>query len=80
MENIQKNADNKKTVLTTVVVGMIVLGVLVWWMKQAQAPQQVQVNPTPDAETALINQDVDSVKVGDLNTEFDAIDQDLQGL
>lgn len=80
MENIQNNMKNKKTVLITIVVGVVVLGALWWWMKQVQAPQQVGVSPTPDTETAAINQDVDSVNVRDLNAEFDAIDKDLQGL
>jgi len=88
MENAQNNMtdysseDNKKTVLTTVVAGIVVLVVLIWWMRQAQAPQQVGVSPTPtpDVEAAAINQDVDSVNVGDLNAEFNAIDADLQGL
>ena len=82
MENVQNNTDNKKTVLITVVAGVLVLGALVWWMKEAQAPQQVGVSPTPtpDVEAAAINQSIDSINVGDLNTEFDAIDNDLQGL
>ncbi|MEK7121878.1 MAG: hypothetical protein AAB857_04200 [Patescibacteria group bacterium] len=82
MENVQNNTDNKKTVLITVVAGVLVLGALVWWMKEAQAPQQVGVSPTPtpDVEAAAINQGIDSINVGDLNTEFDAIDKDLQGL
>ena len=47
-----------------------------------QSPQQVGVSPTPtpDAETAKINQDLDSINVGDLNAEFKAIDTDLRGL
>lgn len=82
MENIQNNSENKKTILVTVVAGIVVLAALVWWVKQAQAPEQIQVSPmpTPDAETTSINQDVDSINVGDLNTEFDAIDKDLKGL
>ncbi len=74
------SGDNKKTVLITVVAGIIVLGALVWWMKGTQSPQQVQVSPTPDAEAAAINQAVEDINVGDLNAEFNAIDADLQGL
>lgn len=80
MEHTQNNIKSKKTILITIVVGVVVLGALWWWMKQVQAPQQVGVSPTPDAETAAINQDVDSVDVRDLNAEFNAIDTDLQGL
>ena len=76
------SSDNKKTVLITVMSGVIVLGVLVWWMRQPQAPQQAGVSPTPvsDTESAAINQDLEGIDVGDLNAEFNAIDSDLQGL
>ena len=86
MENTQNNMadyssdDNKKTVLITVVAGVVVLLALVWWMREVSVPPQVQVSPTPDVEAAAINQDINSVDVGDLNSEFDAIDKDLQGL
>lgn len=90
MENTQNNmtdyssGDNKKTVLITVIAGVAVLGALIWWMKQAPVSQQAVVSPTPDAESveaASINQDVDSINAaGDLNADFNAIDQDLQSL
>lgn len=87
MENIQNNmtehsSNDKKTAFITVIVGLVVLGVLIWWMRQPQVPQQAGVSPTPvsDAEAASINQDIDSIDVGDLNAEFNAIDTDLQGL
>ncbi len=79
------SGNSKKMVLTTIVAGVIVLAALIWWMRQAQAPQQVGVSPTPTldaeaAQAAAINKDLDSINVGDLNAEFDAIDKDLQGL
>lgn len=88
MENTQNNmteyssGNSKKTVLITIIAGVVVLGALIWWMNQAQAPEEVVVSPTPtpDAETATINQDLNSIDVGDLNAEFDGIDADLQGL
>lgn len=86
MENTQNNmpgyssGESKKTVLITIVAGVVVLVALIWWMKQGQVPEQVQINPTPDPEAATINQDVDNISVEDLNAEFQAIDNDLQGL
>ena len=59
---------------------------LVWWVKQAQVPQQAQVSPTltatvtPDPEADAINKDVDNINAGDLNAELNAIDMELQGL
>jgi len=80
MENIQNNTENKKTILVTIVIGILVLSALVWWARGTSVPQQAKVSPTPDAETAAINQDIDSINVEDLNAELDAIDKNLQGL
>lgn len=76
------SSGNKKTVLITIVAGIAVLGFLIWWVKQPQVYKEVGVSPTPtpDVESATINQDIDSVNILDLNAEFDAIDKDLQGL
>lgn len=78
----EHSSGDKKTVFITVIAGLVVLGVLIWWMRQPQAPQQTGVSPTPilDDESAAINQDIDSIDVGSLNEEFNAIDADLQGL
>lgn len=75
-------SGDKKTIFITVIAGLVVLGVLMWWMRQPQAPQQTVVSPTPilDDESAAINQDIDNINVDDLNDEFNAIDADLQGL
>ena len=73
------SGDNKKTFLV-IVAGIMVVGALVWWLKQVPVPQQAGVSPTPDAEAAAINQDIDNINVDDLNAEFEAIDKDLQGL
>ena len=86
MENTQNNmmgpssSDNKKPVLFTVMAGVVVLGVLIWWTRMAPISQQVGVSPTPDTEATTIGKDVDSIDVGDLNAEFNAIDKDLQSL
>lgn len=86
MNMIDNSSNNNKTTgLITIVAGIAVLGALVWWMYQTPAqtpPQQAGVSPTatPDAEAAAINNDVDSLNVGDLNAEFNAIDADIQGL
>lgn len=76
------SGDNKKTVLITVMAGVIVLGILVWWMRQPQVSQQTEISPIPasDVESAAIEKDLNGIDVGDLNAEFNAIDTDLQGL
>jgi len=79
MENTQNNMDNKKMGIITIVAGVLVLGAFVWWVRQPQT-QQVNVSPTPDPESASINQGIDSINVLDLNSEMDAIDKDINGL
>lgn len=92
MENTQNNmpvyssGNSKKTTLITILTGVLVVVALVWWVKQAQVPQQAQVSPTltatvtPDPEADAINKDVDNINAGDLNAELNAIDMELQGL
>jgi len=79
IENTQNKRDSKKFVLTTVA-GIVVFSALMWWVKQAQTPQQVQVSPTPDPEVASINQEIETINTGNLNAELEAIDKELEGL
>lgn len=83
MENTQN--EDKKTILITIIAGVLVLGGLVWWMNQTEiknTSQQAKISstPTPDVESSTINQEVDSIGVGSLNAEFEAIDKNLQEL
>ncbi len=80
MENTQNNRDSKESVLTTIVAGIIVLGALILWMRQTQAPQQVLTSPTPDSEAASISQEIETLNVNNLNAELEAIDKELEGL
>ena len=80
MENTQNNMEGKTMGVVSIVAGVVVLVALLWWLGVFKSSQQAQVSPTPDAEAAAINQDIDSIDVGDLNAEFDAIDRDLLSL
>ncbi|HEY4474589.1 MAG TPA: hypothetical protein VJC06_01555 [Candidatus Paceibacterota bacterium] len=80
IENTQNNRDVKKSVLTTVVAGIIVLSVLILWTRQTKAPQQAQTSPTPDPEVASINQEIETLNAVNLNAELEAIDNELEGL
>lgn len=72
--------EGKAMGIVSIVAGVIVLTALIWWIKQPQVSQPANVSPTPDAESASINQNIDSINVLDLNAEFEAIDKDLLGL
>ena len=80
MENTQNNMEGKTMGIISIVAGVVVLVALIWWIKQPQVSQQVNVSPTPDAESASINQNIDSINVLDLNAELEGIDQDINGL
>ncbi len=76
--------DNKKTVLITVIVGVAVLGALVWWMsKTPQGVKYSQNSPTPTPtpvvdENADINNDLGNINLQ--TPDFNSIDQGIQGL
>ncbi len=73
----------KKSHWTVVIVVIIaVIGLFfVWWYVN-----QMGFNPLPStgvrtlSEEARINQDLESIDVGDLDTEFESIDSDLNSL
>ncbi len=66
---------NKQTLLLAVVVIiLVVLGV--WYF--SSAPQPVPVTPA-DNSTAILN-DVNSVDLGDLNSDFQGVNADINGL
>lgn len=64
---------NKKLILLLVVAAVVVLGVVLSKSKQEATA------PTEDS-TAMISKELGALEVSDLDSEFKAIDTDLQGL
>ena len=81
MENTQNNTGSKKTVLITIITGVAVLGVLVWWisMKSPGSYQSSRTSPTPVVDpNADINKDLNGINVQ--TPDFNSIDQGIKGL
>jgi hypothetical protein len=68
--------ENNKKKKILIAAGLLALVLLVaWWWQSARGPIRFGED-TPEA----INEDLESVDIGDLNTEFEAIDQELNQL
>jgi len=76
----------KKLIWIIVVIAIVIVGFLIWGSKsnRVSAPSRTEVAPAAAApgsdKAAAINQDVNSLDVGDLNQEFQSIDADLNQL
>ncbi len=80
MENLQNNSESKKTIWGTIFAGGVILLVLFWWIQQAENPQKIVVTPTPSPTADPIVNEFSDINVGDLNSEFEEIDKEIQGL
>ncbi len=61
-----------------VIVLLVIAGIYLLQSRQ-KAGQSLKASPSP-AVTDNLEQDLNSVNVGDLETEFNTVDQDLQNL
>lgn len=87
MDSESKNigAGDKKLPVILAVAGVIIAAGLVWWWIGGREAGNKAMAPTatPGAqsqETADINKDLNDINAGDLDAEFNQIDQDLNGL
>ena len=76
--------DKKLPVILAVAGVVVVIGLIWWWTGQKSANDKVMApTVTPEgqsAETVDINADLNDINAGDLDAEFNQIDQDLNGL
>lgn len=76
----------KKTILIIII--LLIGGVLFWMFKsQTNIPAtnigtkiETTQQPADDAEITTINEDIESIDIGNIDQEFKEIDMDLQGL
>ncbi len=71
----------KKLIWIIVIIVIVIVGFLIWGRRanRVSAPTGAEVVPGNDT-TAAINQNLNSLDVGDLNQEFQSIDADLNQL
>lgn len=78
-------AGDKKLPVILAVAGVIIAAGLVWWWMGGKSADNKAMAPTatPNAqsqETVDINNDLNDINAGDLDAEFNQIDQDLNNL
>ena len=83
--NPAMSPEKQKSWLFMAVVAIIAAGVVVWWfaglMTVDLADQQQLVPMDQEAKSdALINAEIEGVDLGDLDKEFQTIDNDLNSL
>lgn len=76
--------QNKQLVLATALIAVVMLGAGFWWLNQKplvipEPPNSVPVSTATDT-TTVIEQDLNAVDLGNLDAEFQTIDQDLNTL
>ena len=79
------NIADKKLPVILAVAGVIVVAGLVWWWMGSKSANEKVMAPTAtpagqSQETVDINKDLNDINAGDLDTEFNQIDQDLNNL
>lgn len=92
----EKKINKKNIIILVIVgliVILILLGIWYWWAQKSVVPQEVTpiaapsqppavVQPVPPKEDSVsaINQELNSIDVGNLDQEFQTIDADLNSL
>ncbi|MEX2052930.1 MAG: hypothetical protein WD898_01745 [Candidatus Paceibacterota bacterium] len=76
------SSDHKKTPYWLLIVAVVVLVGLWFWLKDSKQEAGLQPTPTEsvDPEVQEVILEVDNIDIGDLDAEFDSIDQDLDSL
>lgn len=79
----------KKNIIIPVLVIIIAGGLIYWYLNYAKpvspepesvSTEQIEINLSKDDTTASINNAIDSIDLGDLDKEFQAIDAELENL
>lgn len=74
-----KKSKTMWLIVGLVVVILLIVGIYLLQSRQ-KASQSVKVSPSPVAAKDNLEQDLNSLNVGDVESEFSTVDQDLQSL
>jgi len=85
MPNMQpinhRSSANKKVSAPLIILAVAVLGFIIWWVSRApQTEQVVYPTPTPTPVQDEIQTEVDQLDLGDIDQEFEEVDQELNTL
>ena len=71
----------KKVIWIIILIVIVIVGFLIWGRRvsRVSAPPGADIVPGNDT-TSAINQDLNSLNLGDINQEFQAIDSELNQL
>lgn len=84
--NLNPNPGNKKSSVIIIIGAIVVLAVLGIWYWKIQTPpvsektNEPQQSVKKEDSTSAIDQELNSIDIGDLNAEFQTIDSDLNSL
>lgn len=75
----------KKTIIIIII--LVIVGAIFWMFKSKTNAPATETTNAPatqaqvdDAEITAINKDIESIDVGNADTEFNDVNKDLQGL
>ena len=76
----------KRAIILIVVLALILVGIVLWQKKllaptseNSNEPNTEALNNSPQ-DASVLNAQLDSININDLNQEFQSIDQDLKSL
>lgn len=84
--NLNPNPGNKKSLVIIIIGAIVVLAALGIWYWKIQTPSVPEKTSAPqqsvkkEDSTSAIDQELNSIDIGDLNAEFQTIDTDLNSL
>lgn len=74
-----KKSKTMWLIVGLVLVILLIAGIYLLQSRQ-KASQSVKASPSPVVATDNLEQDLNSINVGDVESEFNTVDQDLQSL
>lgn len=74
--------ENKKGSLITlvVIIGVVLIGLVLWWSQNSLLPSRQSSEVSTDDSVSSIQNDVDSIDIGDTTENLQVIDSEIDTL
>ncbi|MDP3731181.1 MAG: hypothetical protein Q8R34_01655 [bacterium] len=82
MQSTSRGSGHKKASASLIILAVAVLALIIWWVSQAPEMEETATpttTPTPAVQDELL-QEADELDLGDIDSEFQQIDQELNTL